>query len=115
MSYVLTRVVVENAMIHVIATIELHKGKREAFLAEFRKIVPDVLAEDGCLKYGPAVDVATDIATQHVPRPDVVTIIEKWASVEQLKQHLDAPHMHAYRPRVKELVVRTTLYVLEPA
>ncbi len=34
-------------MIHVIATIELNPGTREAFLEEFRKLVPLVRAEAG--------------------------------------------------------------------
>ena len=34
-------------MIHVIATIELNAGKRESFLAEFKKVQPKVRAEDG--------------------------------------------------------------------
>ena len=47
-------------------------------------------------------------------RPDVVTIVEKWSGLEQLNAHLVAPHMKAYRERVKPFVVRTTLQVLEP-
>ena len=35
-------------MIHVIATIEVAPGRREAVLAEFHKIVPLVRAESGC-------------------------------------------------------------------
>ena len=102
-------------MIHVIATIELHEGQRDAFLAEFRGVMPHVLAEDGCLEYGPAVDLMTDVRAQHPERPDAVTIIEKWSSVEHLKQHLAAPHMGEYRGRVKAMVARTILYVLSPA
>jgi quinol monooxygenase YgiN len=102
-------------MIHVIATIELHEGRRDAFLAEFHKLVPHVLAEEGCIEYGPTLDLETDIAAQIPVRTDVVTIVEKWAGLEHLKRHLDAPHMHDYRPRVRELVVRTTLVILEPA
>jgi quinol monooxygenase YgiN len=37
-------------MIHVIATIGLQKGQREAFLQEFRRVVPLVRAEAGCLE-----------------------------------------------------------------
>jgi quinol monooxygenase YgiN len=102
-------------MIHVIAIVELHEGQRDAFLAEFRLIIPHVLAEAGCLEYGPAVDVQTDIRAQHAERPNIVTIIEKWDSVEHLKAHLAAPHMGEYRGRVKPLVARTTLHVLSPA
>src|SRR5690606_8212723 len=32
----------EKEMIHVIATVELHPGTRDKFLAEFRKLVPEV-------------------------------------------------------------------------
>ena len=45
-------------MIHVIATIELRPGCRESFLEEFRRVVPDVRAEQGCLSYGPTIDMS---------------------------------------------------------
>jgi quinol monooxygenase YgiN len=102
-------------MIHVIATIELHPGRREAFLAEFRKLVPLVLAEDGCLSYGPTIDAVTEFAAQPPPRENVVTAVESWQSLDHLRRHLSAPHMQDYRPRVKDLVVKTTLAILEPA
>jgi quinol monooxygenase YgiN len=101
-------------MIHVLATIEVVPGRREAFLEEFRRIVPLVRAEQGCLEYGPAVDLATDIAAQAPLRDDVVVIVERWASLEALKNHLSAAHMVEYRQRVRPLVVRTTLHVLQP-
>ena len=101
-------------MIHVIATIELHEGKRDAFLAEFRKLVPLVRAEEGCLEYGPAVDVGAGLALQGAIRPHVVTVVEKWANLDALKKHLQAPHMIAYRPKVKDFVQGTTLQVLAP-
>ncbi|MFO0903429.1 MAG: putative quinol monooxygenase [Pirellulales bacterium] len=102
-------------MIHVIATIELHPGRRDDFLREFHRIVPPVLAEQGCLEYGPTVDVDTGLSAQLPLRANVVTIVEKWESLEALKAHLVAPHMVEYRPRVKDMVIRTTLQVLEPA
>jgi quinol monooxygenase YgiN len=101
-------------MIHVIATIELHPGRREAFLAEFRRLVPLVRAEAGCLEYGPAVDLATDIAAQVPPRDDVVMVVEKWESLDALKVHLTAPHMTEYRGRVKDMVVSAKLLILQP-
>jgi quinol monooxygenase YgiN len=102
-------------MIHVIATIEVAPGKRDAFLAEFRRLVPLVRAEAGCLEYGPTVDAVTDIPAQVPPRDHVVTIIEKWESLAALKAHLSAPHMADYRNRVKDLVVSVKLHVLQPA
>ncbi len=102
-------------MIHVIATIELAAGQREAFLKEFHALVPKVHAEAGCLEYGPTVDVTSGIAAQGAPRADVVTVVEKWSDLAALKAHLNAPHMVDYRPRVKHLVLSTTLQILEPA
>ncbi len=101
-------------MIHVIATVELAAGKREAFLAEFRKVVPLVRAENGCVEYGPTLDVATGIPAQGAPRENVVTIVERWESLEALRAHLQAPHMTDYRARVKDFVQRVQLQVLEP-
>jgi quinol monooxygenase YgiN len=102
-------------MIHVIATIELNSGTRDKFLAEFRKIVADVKAEVGCIEYGPTIDAETDIPSQLKIGPDKIAIIEKWEDWAALKAHLVAPHMVAYRPKVKEFVKSMELRVLSPA
>ena len=102
-------------MIHVIATVELAAGKREAFLAEFRRVVPPVRAEAGCLDYGPAIDVPSGLSAQPPVRDDVVTVVERWEGLEALRAHLAAPHMTDYRARVKGYVVRTQIQVLQPA
>jgi len=101
-------------MIFVIATIEVKPGKREGFLAEFHKNMPNVNAEKGCMEYGPTVDVKTDIKAQVPLRDNVVTVVEKWESLQALQAHLAAPHMATYRERVKDYVVGVTLQVLEP-
>ena len=102
-------------MIHVIATIELAAGTREAFLAEFRRVVPLVRAEAGCLDYGPAVDVPSGLAAQPPVRDGVVTVVERWESLDALRAHTAAAHMQDYRARVKGYVVRVQLQVLTPA
>jgi quinol monooxygenase YgiN len=102
-------------MIHVIATIETKPGMREDFLTAFAELVPDVQAEQGCVEYGPAVDLATTIGDQPTPRDNVVTVIEKWDSVEALRKHLEAPHMARYRRTVKDIVLGVSIRVLEPA
>ncbi len=102
-------------MIHVIASVEVVAGKREEMLAEFHKIVPLVLEEEGCIEYGPAIDTQTDISLQNIKGENILTIIEKWESTETLKAHLAAPHMNEYRERIKEIVVGMTLHILEPA
>ena len=101
-------------MIHVIATVDLVKGKRDAFLTEFHQLMPKVQAEMGCLEYGPAVDVDTGIAAQAPLRNDTVTVVEKWTDLSALEKHLIAPHMTEYRARVKELVLGVKLQILQP-
>jgi len=102
-------------MIHVLATIEVKPGKREAFVAEFHRIMPMVRAEAGCIEYGPTVDVASGIAMQAPLRENVAVIIEKWESLAALKAHMQAPHMAEYRVRVKDMVVGVQLQILESA
>lgn len=101
-------------MIHVIATITLTPGVREPFLAVFRWVTPLVRAEDGCIEYQATVDVPTTLAVQDGPRPDVVTVVEKWASVEALYAHTQAAHMAEYREQVKDFVTSVSLVVSEP-
>jgi quinol monooxygenase YgiN len=101
-------------MLHVLATITLQPGAREQFLSEFLAIVPEVRAEDGCVEYGAAVDRPTGLAAQPPVRDDVVVVVEKWRDLPALQAHLAAPHMTAYRERVKDLVTTVELQVLEP-
>lgn len=102
-------------MLSVIAEIEVKEGTREVFLAEFHQLVPQVLAENGCLEYGPTLDAVTDISAQIQRRENIVTIVEKWDSLESLKAHLVAPHMTEYRLKVKDFVVGAVLRILEAA
>ena len=102
-------------MIHVIATIQLKPGVRKQFVEIFKTNVAAVLAEKGCLAYGPTVDAASGLPPQGGVRPDVVTIVEQWESLDALRAHLATPHMAAYREKVKDMTLGTSLQVLEPA
>lgn len=101
-------------MIHVIASLRIKPGHREAFIALFKANVPNVLAEAGCIEYVPTVDLPGAIGPQAVDA-DVVTIVEKWESVEHLRAHLEAPHMKAYGERVKDMLVERAIKVLQDA
>ena len=101
-------------MISVIATIQTKAGKLEEFMKIFRELVPEVLAEDGCIEYFPATDIDSGIGAQAPLRPDCMTVIEKWASPAALTAHLAAPHMGVFRDRTADLVEDLTLRVVEP-
>ena len=102
-------------MIHVICTVTIAPGRRDAFIAEFNGIVPEVLAETGCLEYGPTVEFDTGLERQAAVEENVVVIVEKWESLDDLKAHLVAPHMNAYRERVKDMVAGSHLRITQPA
>lgn len=102
-------------MIHVIATIRTVAGRRADFLTAFRRLVPQVRAESGCLEYGPALDIENAIDGQPDVRPDVVTVMEKWLDLASLRNHLTALHMLQFRESAKDLVAAVEIRVLEPA
>lgn len=99
-------------MIHVLASVSVKAGRREAFLEIFKANVPNVIKEDGCLEYRPTVDIPAGLDPQ-VLDENMVTVIEKWESVEHLKVHLSAPHMLEYRQNVASMVDGVSLKVLE--
>ena len=102
-------------MIHVIATIELKEDGREKYLEILQKNVPNVRAEKGCIHYEPTIDINSGLPAQGEVRPNVVTLVEAWESLDTLHTHLKAPHMLDYREKVKDLVKQVSLQVLEPA
>jgi quinol monooxygenase YgiN len=102
-------------MIHVVAIITAKPGQREALLGLFRANMPAVLAEDGCIEYGPVVDVPDFGPVQTPVGPDTFLVIEKWETAEALKAHGAAPHMVAYGKASRELIASRTIHVLAPA
>ena len=104
----------KKIMIHVLASIHIRSGKRERFVELFKANVPNVLAEQGCVEYTPAVDLDALLPPQILDE-NTVTIIEKWECLKALMAHLKAPHMLAYREEVKDLVEETELKILKEA
>ena len=102
-------------MIHVVAVITAKSGMREAILTHFRANVPAVLAEEGCIEYGPVVDADPAPPFQTKAGGDTFLVIEKWASMDALKAHAAAPHMAAYAARVKDMIAARTVHVLTAA
>jgi quinol monooxygenase YgiN len=101
-------------MISVLASIRVKPGMKSEFLKIFKANVPFVRKENGCIEYFPAVDFDTKIPVQKLDG-DLVTVIEKWESCEALKIHLTAPHMLAYKEKVKDMVDSVSLKVLQEA
>ena len=101
-------------MIHVLASLQIKDGHLAEFVAIFRANVPNVLQEHGCIEYIPVIDVQTDMPRQ-VLNKNVVTVVEKWASLKDLITHSKAPHMLAYGEQVKAILENVSLKILKAA
>jgi len=101
-------------MINVIASIHIKEGRLSEFIKIFKSNIPNVLKEKGCIEYMQTVDVPIGLPPQELNN-NVVTIIEKWDSIEDLQVHLLAPHMLVYKENVKNLVDKVSLKVLGEA
>lgn len=99
-------------MISVIASIHVKEGQLDKFIEIFKSNIPAVLEEKGCIEYIPTVDMPTGLPPQEL-NETVVTIIEKWRSVEDLKTHLSSPHMLEYKEKTNELVESMAIKVLK--
>ncbi len=99
-------------MIHLVVTMQIKPGCRQAFLELFNKIRPSVLAEAGCIQYQLCADIEGGTLP---PDPDCLTLIEQWESDDHLKDHLAAPHMKAFFPVAASLRVSVTVRKLRPA
>lgn len=102
-------------MIHVIAIITALPGQRDAVLQAFRANVPAVLAEAGCIEYGPVVDAPGGPPSQAHLGSDTFAVIEKWADLPALAAHAAAPHMAAYGKAVAPLLASRAVHILSPA
>ena len=101
-------------MINIIASVHVKACRRSEFIGIFKANMPKVLKERGCMAYVPTIDLPADLPPQELDA-DVVTIIEQWSSLEDLQAHLSAPHMLEYRQKVKDLVDKVSLKVLQAA
>lgn len=99
-------------MISVIASIHIKDGLLNEFIEIFKSNMPAVLKEEGCIEYIPTVDKPTGLPPQALNK-NVVTILEKWDSVEALTAHLSSPHMLEYKEKTSDIVESMEIKVLE--
>ncbi len=99
-------------MINVIASIRVKTGKLSDYLAILKANMHAVRKEKGCMEYIPTIDVDSKLPPQVFDK-NCVTLLERWESLEALQAHLGAPHMLAYREKVKDMAESVTLKVLQ--
>lgn len=101
-------------MIYVLAFITTLPGHRDEVLDAYRSNTSAVRAENGCIEYSAAFDPVNEDQTPVALGPDSFVIIEKWDDFRCLQDHRVSPHMKAYGARVKDLIVKRVVHVLDP-
>jgi quinol monooxygenase YgiN len=101
-------------MIHVLAYFNAKPGRRDALLAEFRKVMPIVKAEKGCLYYVPAIDTPGLGNDPTKLGQDGFVVVEHWNSLADLEAHAAAPHMATFFAAIKDLMADFTVHLVAP-
>lgn len=84
------------------------------YVTKTLSVVPLVRAENGCRFYTLLKDVKSDWDKPMRFGERTYWMVEKWDSIEALKAHIDAPHMKAFGPTVRDMRKNATFHVLEP-
>lgn len=100
-------------MLTVVAEICVKPGRRQAVLDAVNKLIPQVLAEDGCHQYDALLDHQAQVPWKQ-NSPDSIFMLEQWETLRHLEQHQQMPHMDAHRATIKDDVVDVKILVLEP-
>jgi quinol monooxygenase YgiN len=101
-------------MIHSLAFITAHPGRRDDLIAAWRANAPTVRAEAGCIEYAATIDLPAAGDFQTPVGPDTIVIVEQWASLDALRAHVVAPHMQAYAEKTREIVASRVIRTLTP-
>jgi len=99
-------------VIHVVAIITAHPGKRSEVLDAFVKIVPLVHKEKGCREYQPVTDLEGASTSQSLIGADSYMVIEKWDSMEDLRAHAASDHIAAFQKMTGHLVADRKIHLL---
>ena len=101
-------------MVYVTASVQVKEGKLQGFIELFHTVAVQVRQEKGCVQYVAGVDLDMGVPIQALDK-NMVTILEKWESLEALQNHLSTPHMLAYFEKEKEFTNGMTLKVFKEA
>lgn len=82
-------------MIIVIARVEADPARMDELQHALDAMMRATWEESGCISYSMAVE-NKDMG--------IVSVVERWESVEALKSHFDEPHMASFNAAVKDAV-----------
>lgn len=98
--------------VHVLAIITTKPGDRKNVLDFVQGIEGTVRAERGCIEYQATIDHPDGLGFQTKLGEDTFVVIEKWESMDALKDHAASPHMAKYANQTRDLVTARTVHIL---
>jgi quinol monooxygenase YgiN len=99
-------------IIHVVAIITARRGMRETVLEAFHQNSKLVHDENGCIEYAATVDANDAGSLQTKFGDDTFVVVEKWESLNALKDHAASSHMAEYAQKTKNFIESRTVHVL---
>lgn len=84
----------------IVANIHAKAGKIDLMRAELEKLIDVTRAEQGCLQYD---------LHQDNDDPGHFVFFENWASRDDWREHMNAPHLAAYAAATEGAVERFTM------
>jgi quinol monooxygenase YgiN len=102
-------------MVHLVVTSIIKEGKMDEYLAEFKKLRPQVLVEKGCVEYTLLREFKSPLDIQEEVNPNRLTLVEKWETPEALAVHGASSHMKEFGVRAGPLQASVSARVMESA
>ena len=87
-------------MIYVVATSQVKRELREAFIKGAKKCIEATRKEKGCIAYQGHTSIND---------PNLFVVVERWESREDLNAHGRAPHMKVWREYSAPLKMSATV------
>jgi quinol monooxygenase YgiN len=87
--------------------IRVHPGKMPELMPAAKAVIAATNAkEEGCLLYD---------MHQSITEPDVIRVVERWKSREDLAKHFEMDHMKAWRAAGAPLIAERKVEIITPA
>jgi quinol monooxygenase YgiN len=100
-------------MIHVIAAIQAREGKLDNLTTAFRTIVVSTRQKAGCIEYNLAAHLPSGLPGQAPFNCDELIIVEKWADLDALKEHIADPDYRAWFTGVWDWVASASMQIFD--
>lgn len=102
-------------MIYIVSEVTTAPGARDQVLTLFQDLVPQVLAEDGCIEYLATCDAEDAPRFRKANGADRYLVLERWTDMAAFRAHVKAAHMAGFAALTSGLIVERAVSILRRA